>query len=79
MALEVGSRFRVTRTMAAHCANWYLTRPGFWHGALGPAACWAGGAIGLIDAVCTLNKRDPHYIRQSHAEKDLAAIPREAG
>ncbi len=23
--------------------NWYLTRPGFWHGAIGPAACWAGG------------------------------------
>jgi alkylation response protein AidB-like acyl-CoA dehydrogenase len=42
-------------------ANWYLTRPGFWHGALGPAACWAGGAIGLVDAVCTLNKRDPHF------------------
>jgi alkylation response protein AidB-like acyl-CoA dehydrogenase len=45
----------------APSANWYLTRPGFWHGALGPAACWAGGAIGLIDAVCTLNKRDPHF------------------
>ena len=29
--------------------NWYLTRPGFWHGACAPAACWAGGAIGLVD------------------------------
>jgi alkylation response protein AidB-like acyl-CoA dehydrogenase len=40
--------------------NWYLTRPGFWHGALGPAACWAGGAAGLVDAARTLHKRDPH-------------------
>jgi hypothetical protein len=30
-------------------ANWYLDRIGFWHGALAPAACWAGGAIGLVD------------------------------
>ena len=28
--------------------GWYLSRPGFWHGALGPAACWAGGAAGLF-------------------------------
>lgn len=30
-------------------AGWYLERPGFWHGACGPAACWAGGALRLID------------------------------
>jgi alkylation response protein AidB-like acyl-CoA dehydrogenase len=51
-------------TLAAHSligsANWYLTRPGFWHGAIGPAACWAGGAQSLIDAACALNRRDPH-------------------
>jgi alkylation response protein AidB-like acyl-CoA dehydrogenase len=29
--------------------GWYLDRPGFWNGACGPAACWAGGAMGLID------------------------------
>lgn len=40
--------------------GWYLSRPGFWHGALGPAACWAGGAISLIDAATQLNKQDPH-------------------
>lgn len=28
--------------------GWYLSRPGFWHGACGPAACWAGGAQGLV-------------------------------
>lgn len=25
----------------------YLTRPGFWHGAVGVAACWHGGAVGI--------------------------------
>ncbi|CAN5509959.1 acyl-CoA dehydrogenase [soil metagenome] len=29
--------------------GWYLDRVGFWHGACGPAACWAGGAAGLVD------------------------------
>lgn len=41
-------------------ANWYLERPGFWHGALGPAACWAGGALSLVDAATMLQRRDPH-------------------
>lgn len=25
----------------------YLTRPGFWHGGIGVAACWYGGALGM--------------------------------
>ena len=29
--------------------DFYLTRPGFWHGAVAVAACWAGGARGLVD------------------------------
>lgn len=41
-------------------AGWYLDRPGFWHGAIGPAACWAGGAQALIDAAAALNRNDPH-------------------
>jgi hypothetical protein len=40
--------------------NWYLERSGFWHGALAPAACWAGGAQYLIDAATNSNKKDPH-------------------
>jgi hypothetical protein len=31
--------------------GWYLDRPGFWHGALGPAACWAGAAAGLARSI----------------------------
>jgi alkylation response protein AidB-like acyl-CoA dehydrogenase len=51
---------RLTEADIVGPANWYLTRPGFWHGALGPAACWAGGAAGLVEAARQLNKRDPH-------------------
>jgi hypothetical protein len=31
-------------------SDWYLRRPGFWNGTVGAAACWAGGALSLIDA-----------------------------
>ena len=31
--------------------GWYLERVGFWHGACGPAACWAGGSSGLLGVV----------------------------
>lgn len=40
--------------------GFYLDRPGFWHGALAPAACWAGGAIGLVDHVLGREPRDAH-------------------
>ena len=63
--------------------NWYLKRPGFWHGALGPAACWAGGAIGLIDAARESRKRDPHAQAQlgalEAAEWGFRAVLSEAG
>ncbi len=42
--------------------GWYLHRPGFWHGALGPAACWAGGAAGLLDYALQQKRSDPHTI-----------------
>lgn len=63
--------------------GWYLTRPGFWHGACAPAACWAGGALGLIDAAADLVDDNPH--RRAHYgamvahEWTLAALLRSAG
>ena len=42
--------------------GWYLQRPGFWHGACGPAACWAGGAAGLVDYAKEQSRRDPHTL-----------------
>lgn len=41
-------------------SGWYLQRPGFWYGACGPAACWAGGASGLVDAADRLVDDEPH-------------------
>jgi hypothetical protein len=40
--------------------RWYLERPGFWHGACGPAACWAGGAQGVADYAMKQSRADPH-------------------
>ena len=42
--------------------GWYVDRPGFWHGACGPAACWAGGAIGLIDFAMLQKRGDAHTL-----------------
>lgn len=31
--------------------DWYVQRPGFWWGAIGVAACWYGGAVGVARRV----------------------------
>jgi hypothetical protein len=31
--------------------GFYVARPGFWHGAVGVAACWYGGALGAFRGV----------------------------
>jgi len=44
--------------------GFYLARPGFWFGAIGVAACWAGGARGIYDSslghVGDVGDVDPH-------------------
>jgi len=40
--------------------GWYVQRPGFWHGAVGVAACWAGCAEGLVGRVVSRWRSDPH-------------------
>ena len=40
--------------------GWYLERPGFWHGAYSPAACWAGGMAGLLDHALLSKRGDSH-------------------
>jgi hypothetical protein len=42
--------------------DWYLQRPGFWHGAIGVAACWAGCAEGIVSRVIPQWRRDPHAL-----------------
>lgn len=44
-------------------AGAYLARAGFWHGAIGVAACWAGGLAGLVDLhVRRWTRRDAHSV-----------------
>jgi hypothetical protein len=43
-------------------AGWYLDRPGFWHGACGPAACWAGGGEALVQHAKTNPRKDAHTL-----------------
>ena len=45
-------------------SGWYLGRDGFWHGAIGPAACWAGGAAAVVDRAEDLVDGEPH--RRAH-------------
>lgn len=67
--------FRFTRTGAVNFRGakvteedligdpgWYLNRTGFWHGACGPAACWAGGVAALVDFAMTSSRIDPHTL-----------------
>jgi len=37
-------QFTNTQAVAVGAPDGYLSRPGFWHGAIGVAACWLGGA-----------------------------------
>ncbi len=55
-------RHRVIGTLGP--PDWYTERVGFWHGAVGPAACWAGAAIGLADYAELNTDEDPH--RRAH-------------
>lgn len=52
--------------------GWYLDRPGFWDGAIGPAACWAGAALGLVDHALADPPRDPHGLAHLGALAALA-------
>jgi hypothetical protein len=43
----------------------YVGRPGFWHGGIGVAACWHGGALGVADmlfAAARAKELNPHAL-----------------
>ncbi len=51
----------------------YLCRPGFWHGAIGVSACWAGGMQGLYDMhLARWTRRDEHSC--AHLAAAFAAV-----
>jgi hypothetical protein len=55
--------------------DWYLRRAGFWWGAVGVAACWAGSAAGLIERVRDRWPADAHALAHLGAiEAALAAM-----
>ena len=43
-------------------AGFYLERPGFWHGAVGVAACWYGGALGAMRMLAARKVVDDHQL-----------------
>jgi hypothetical protein len=53
---------QISSNAAVGTSGWYLERPGFWHGACGPAACWAGGVAGLLDFALASKRDDPHSL-----------------
>jgi alkylation response protein AidB-like acyl-CoA dehydrogenase len=53
--------------------GWYLDRPGFWHGGVGVAACWAGAAAGLVEHLRRRwTRRDPHSLARLGAAEATA-------
>lgn len=58
----------------------YLARPGFWHGAVGVAAVWLGGAVGVATALAAAHGRrplGPHALAHAGAvDASLAAARR---
>ena len=45
--------------------GFYTNRPGFWFGAVGVAACWYGGALGLVQALAgRMSASDPYALAE---------------
>jgi len=58
-------------------AGWYLARPGFWIGGIGVAACWAGGARGVVRGLAAgLRARDADPHQLAHLGGCAAALHR---
>ena len=58
-------RFTGTPAAAVGAPGEYLDRPGFWHGAVGVAACWLGGARAVAAALYARaagEAADPHTL-----------------
>ena len=51
-------------------AEFYLERAGFWFGAVGVAACWFGGAVGLVNGLIDWINPEPDDLQLA----DLGAI-----
>ena len=81
-------RVRLDVVVDAHAVvggrDFYLRRPGFWHGAVGVAACWLGGAEAIADTTRRLvDGSNPHTLanlgRVSAATTGMAMLLDSAG
>ncbi len=59
-------------------AGAYLSRPGFWHGGAGIAACWYGGAVALADMLRVRAGAQPDPFRAAHLGAVDVALARAA-
>jgi alkylation response protein AidB-like acyl-CoA dehydrogenase len=67
--------FTASPAVAIGGVDAYLTRPGFWHGAVGVAATWLGGAFGVAEPVWEAARRRPlHPHALAHAGAIDAAL-----
>jgi alkylation response protein AidB-like acyl-CoA dehydrogenase len=73
MARSDSRTVRFTRALGTPVGDpgQYVERPGFWHGGIGVAACWYGGAVGVAERLLnTARERDLY----PHAQAHLGAI-----
>jgi alkylation response protein AidB-like acyl-CoA dehydrogenase len=54
--------------------GFYTDRPGFWFGACGVAACWFGGARGLVDTVVRQLGPDPDQLVLAEVGRQSAGL-----
>jgi alkylation response protein AidB-like acyl-CoA dehydrogenase len=52
----------------------YLDRPGFWHGAIGVAACWLGGARAVAAPLYRKVAEHEGKVADPHAQAHLGAV-----
>ncbi|NYE38583.1 hypothetical protein F4692_003733 [Nocardioides cavernae] len=59
--------FMAARARAVGSAGWYLERPGFAWGAIGVAAVWFGGAVGIARRLLAASRsRTPDQVAEMH-------------
>ncbi|WP_193725913.1 acyl-CoA dehydrogenase [Xanthomonas arboricola] len=63
-------RFTETPARQIGAADAYLTRPGFWHGGAGIAACWFGATVAVADVL----RASARLSKDPHAAAHLGAI-----
>ncbi len=64
-------RFSATPAVPVGGPGQYVDRPGFWHGGIGVAACWYGGALGVADTLLDKARTQPP---NPHALAHLGAV-----